>query len=403
MSITLDFILLFILVVIPGLIFKRFYFSGEFSKQFNSKDTVYKSIFYSIIPGIIIQIIAYWLYLVLRSPTFLHADLFCIFNELFAPTTSYSEVTKNFVEEEIHFFLLHEINVFILSAFLGYICYSLIRIFKLDIRFKILRFKNQWYYVFSGEIRSFRKFKHAAYLSINHPKESNKYKYFPPRVDILVQGEGTPILYTGLVIDYDLDSENINNIERLYLLGAHKYPITNQGDNLETDHENLETNQKTPINGDVFIIKGDKIINMNLTFIPSPERDNDHESTSRKSFKFVVYHIGFYLNILIFIYLTFINTPFINAVLPTLTEALKNHNWFERLFLSIIINFIISLLMPNEQIIKTETTIDTTTEVASESTQTTDKIKYTYSFKAFLLEFVIGLVLAIIYYFTIFK
>lgn len=56
MSITIGFIALFISIVIPGLLFFRFYYYGEFSKQFTTKDQISKIFFFSIIPGIIIQI-----------------------------------------------------------------------------------------------------------------------------------------------------------------------------------------------------------------------------------------------------------------------------------------------------------------------------------------------------------
>ncbi|THF48460.1 hypothetical protein E6C50_14345 [Flavobacterium supellecticarium] len=62
MNLTLGFIAFFIAIVIPGILFRRFFFYGEFSKQFNTKDPVLHSIFFSIIPGIVIQLVCFTIY-----------------------------------------------------------------------------------------------------------------------------------------------------------------------------------------------------------------------------------------------------------------------------------------------------------------------------------------------------
>jgi hypothetical protein len=109
MSFTIDFLLLIILVVIPGLLFKRFYFQGEFSKQFSTKDSVYKSVFYSIIPGVLIQLIGYLIYVGVRKHDFTNNDLICVFKELFGSSDNYSNITNEFVEKGISNFILHDL------------------------------------------------------------------------------------------------------------------------------------------------------------------------------------------------------------------------------------------------------------------------------------------------------
>src|SRR5690554_7532128 len=70
MAITLDFFLLFLLFIIPGLVFKRLYFFGEFSKQFSLKDNAYTILFFSFIPGIFFQVLGYLVYWLVHDPTF---------------------------------------------------------------------------------------------------------------------------------------------------------------------------------------------------------------------------------------------------------------------------------------------------------------------------------------------
>lgn len=403
MSITIDFILLFILVVIPGLIFKRFYFLGEFSKQFSTKDSVYKSIFYSIVPGVLIQVFGYWIYSLSRTPNFGNKELFSIFNEIFLSTHNYSSITGNFVDNEIQYFLLHEFNVFVLAAFLGFLCYTLIRIFKLDIRFKILRFKNQWYYVFSGEIRAFKKFKNVSSILIDSTVEDNEYKYFPPKIDVLVEGEGKPVLYSGYLIDYDLDYENINNLEKIYLLGAHKFRTLHKDED-PTDLIIEGSRVKVPIKGDLFILKGDKILNMNLTFIPSPEL---HKGRIEKKKKFdlnnfilhTIYYTGSTINILIFIYLAFINLSFLKDIFPSITDFVKDFNWFDRVLLASVINVGLSLLMPAREENKSRKSKTKGSAENKAKPVKLEKGKLEYESDLFIGKIVILIILAVLHYF----
>src|SRR5690554_8222203 len=75
MAIALDFFLLFLLFIIPGLVCKRLYFFGEFSKQFSLKDNAYTILFFSFIPGIFFQVLGYLVYWLVHDPTFELYDL----------------------------------------------------------------------------------------------------------------------------------------------------------------------------------------------------------------------------------------------------------------------------------------------------------------------------------------
>lgn len=350
MSFTADFILLFILVVIPGLLFKRFFFYGEFSKQFTTKESIYKSLFYSIIPGIILQLFAYWLYMTIRTSQFTNEEILNIFKELFSSKSEYSVSTKLFFSNGFNYFLLHELTVFFLAILSGHFVARIIRFFKLDIHFKILRFQNQWYYIFSGEIRDFRKFKHLK-LKIGEKPEINKEndpKSLPPYGDILVENGGEQVLYTGFIVDYDLNYDNLNELDKIYLKGASRYR-----DFRPEDVENcLETNgikTKVPIKGDVFILKADKVLNINLTFIPINQFEQEKNQLWTKVIS-RIYNIGIIINLFILLYFVFINSSLINRVCPPLNDFVGNANIISRLLLGFTIIQIMTILLPNELI-----------------------------------------------------
>lgn len=347
MGITFQFILLFVLIIIPGLLFKRLYFFGEFSKQFNTKDTVYKAIFYSIIPGIIIQISIYWIYVRGFSPDFSHDDVVCIFKELFSNDFGYSDPTISFMNGGVSSFIIYCVCVNAAAAIFGFLGSRLVRFFRLDISSKFLRFKNQWYYIFSGEIRSFKKFNKlhtiGTALALNIKKD-NKYKYYPPYADILVNQNGKTELYTGYVVDYDLSYENISHLDKIYLIGAHRYrPLKS----VEYDN-NLKifgNKVKKAIEGDIFILKAEQILNMNLTFIPHLEEGKGNKV--KESGYPIIYRAGMILTGLWFVYVVFY--PLIDGVESTLGTYIGTHSLGGRFLLAILGVQLISVIIPNKE------------------------------------------------------
>ena len=265
MVITFNFLFLFTLIVIPGLLFKRFYFYGEFSKQFNSKEKVYKSIFYSIIPGVIIQSSVYFLFLFIFKSDIQLSTLLVVSKELFANNNEYSIPTCEFLESGYIRVLYYLLFVFSIAIFTGWFLSRLVRWFKFDIRFKNLRYKNSWYYTFSGEIRTFKKFLNASQKLNDDDEKLKSYEYYPPYADILVSENGGSNLYSGYIIDYELDFEDLNSINRLYLAKASRYRPKREGEDL-TNLDVKGSRIKVPISGNIFVLNGANIQNINLTF-----------------------------------------------------------------------------------------------------------------------------------------
>ena len=82
MNFTFGFIVFFVSIIIPGILFRRFYFYGEFSKQFNTKDPVLHSIYFSIIPGIILQIFGIIIYSFYTPNELNFYNIFIVFRDL---------------------------------------------------------------------------------------------------------------------------------------------------------------------------------------------------------------------------------------------------------------------------------------------------------------------------------
>ena len=101
----------------------------------------------------------------------------------------------------------------------GFIANNIIRWLKLDTRIKLFRFKNEWFYVFSSELLQFKKFRDSHAVR----KRENSVFLFAI-VDVQVQKNASNVdLYSGVLVDYDLNPRDISKIDRLYLSQAKKY------------------------------------------------------------------------------------------------------------------------------------------------------------------------------------
>jgi hypothetical protein len=298
MNLTIGFIAFFISIVIPGILFRRFYFYGEFSKQFNTKDPVLHSIFFSIVPGIVVQIfclIIYHLSLGFES-SFLNA--FVIFRDFTSDgSNGTQEATKSFIDNDIIRFFIYSLATFIFSSFIGFVCSRFIRFQKWDKKFKLFRFKNQWYYIFSGEVLNMKKFEDAHKISFKGNKgvdQNTLMTYADILVSVSEQNDRKE-LYTGYVADYDLKSDDITQLDKVYLIDTHRYKKKdkvldengNEIKNVEIDNEGNPTKSRNRVKvpGDIFILKASNIVNMNLTYIPSKSKKAENEAKKQKQLR----------------------------------------------------------------------------------------------------------------------
>lgn len=385
MSITFGFVLIFTIIIIPGLLFQRFYYFGEFSKQFNTKDTIYKSIFYSVIPGILIQLLGILIYFSAHEISFKNDLIFSIFHEISSPPEEgLSDNTIKFINNSIHLFLIHLLNTYILSISLGYILTTLVRYFNLDKLLKILRFKNQWYYVFSGEILNFKKFKKIGLIIGEIKGEYNKYKHYPPYVDVLIDNNSNESsLYSGYLIDYDLDSNNINNLDKIYLIGAHRFREKKDSDSKKIVHG---SKAKISIKGDIFILNAKNIQNMNITFIPKSLEKKNNLTKDKKTFKEYIYNILLLLKFLTIAYIYLINLNILETLIPQLTLYLSDSSFFQKTLTILIITQFLSLFSP---------------EKIKSNNEDEGKFYFSYNWSEFIGKFLMLVIFSLIYYFFI--
>ncbi|KIX20720.1 hypothetical protein SY27_12585 [Flavobacterium sp. 316] len=352
MNLTLGFIAFFISIVIPGILFRRFFFYGEFSKQFNTKDPVLHSVFFSIIPGIVIQIIAFIIYNLSLGFETSYLDVFTIFRDITSDGANGTQTaTKNFINNDIITFFLYSLGVFAFASFSGWLCSRLIRTLKWDKKYKLFRYNNQWYYIFSGEVLNMKKFEDAHNVSFKNNK-GQEQDTLMTYADILVsvsEQNDRKELYTGYVVDYDLKSDDITQLDKVYLIDTHRYKKKEKNidkEGVEIKDENpTQSRNRLKVPGDIFVLNAKNIVNLNLTYIPSIKKKIEKEAKKQRIFSKI--QIGYLISILIIIFVHFFY-KILNLDESFLSNYFVKTGFWGKLLVILFINQFIVLFVPFE-------------------------------------------------------
>ena len=270
MNLTTAFLFLFITIVIPGFIFQRIYFFGEFSKQFTTKENIPKLLLTSLIPGLLISILYLPLYNYLVCNDVKIEEILTLFEKL-----SKSEVNKDskslLLFGNYSDFLNYCFWECLMTVALGFLfSRAIVRGFRLDRKWKTLRYKNQWYYVFSGEIFEFNKFKRATQTLSKNGRKGKEVQL--ARADILIKGAEGSELYSGFVADYDLNPTDISKLDNIYLLDAIRYKTIELVEGA-VNIKQPKVIEKKLIPGELFVLNMANVVNINVSYLLTPVKD----------------------------------------------------------------------------------------------------------------------------------
>lgn len=197
--------LLILWLLLPAVAFRRGYYSGAFSKQYFTEGF-----------GTLI-LRAFLLAVVLHTGAF--TALWASGVEL---AGAYPTVLRYvFSDGETHLVAIAPRAWSLLAltgglipvgAVTGYLVHRVVRRWRLDRRFKSLRFRNYWHYVLRGEIREFADAK-ALFPS---RRKVIGYTF----IDALAATSEGDVIYDGILVDYELGSDN--EIQFLVLTGTRR-------------------------------------------------------------------------------------------------------------------------------------------------------------------------------------
>ncbi len=253
-----------VILIVPGIIFKRFFFQGAFSGQFNSglfADRIITSLFW----GILVQIITILTFS--RIINISYQDWRIMLQTLYRNViiNKLPEVTAG----QLVNVLFYAVYSLLLAASLGFILYKIIRWLGLDLKIPAFRFLNQWHYYFKGEILRTPEF-----------KITGRGNVISTEVDLLLKSDdGKSNLFSGLLTQYALNTKN--ELETLYLTGTTRYS------------QSLRTVKHIP--GDIFVIPFSTIQNINIRY-------NFQVSQNPQVFKYITVSFSAVLLLLCLIY-----------------------------------------------------------------------------------------------------
>lgn len=221
----------------------------------------------------------------------------------------------------MNYFIWYSVAVYFVARLAGITLYNTIRKLRLDHKFKVFRFKNQWAYIFTGEILNFPKFR-------NEKESKANLKYLFPYVDVLVQkNERETLLFSGYIKDYELDCTNIQVLDKIYLTRAKRYSEGNK--------------KPKPVPRDILIIPGRELKNINVQYVYSDK----HKKKSLKRRKVFFTFLNIFLLIGISCSLPLFFIPFRAIEWPFYIEFF-DLNWSKRLYLWFVTGSLYSLIFP---------------------------------------------------------
>lgn len=229
---------LIILIVFPGLFFRKGYYSYPFSKKWIPENLA-SDLIYSILPSVLLHVA--FGYAISNWVTFHHHQVdYDIFLK-FLSSNSDSQCAKDCIENiEEHKFCIfwYHVSLWTASFLLGHLCRIFVKGFKLDLLIKGLRFNNEWHYILSGEIMY---------------KINGKYFSDLRFVTVVLKSDKSTITYKGMLADYQLGSKGtldticLRHTERLIW--------------------KREKSEYVNVDGDIFVIPANEIANLNIDYL----------------------------------------------------------------------------------------------------------------------------------------
>lgn len=230
--------------------FLRFYYTGQFSKEY-FKQTFFGVFLSTFVPSLFFQ--SLWFYSVKIFNY--HIDL-SILGDLISKDPL-SLTFKN-IQDNFSVIILYNVTLIVFSSLIGYGLGYFITKNKLDRKYKLLRFKNAWHYIFTGQ---FFDFPRATYDLTKDKPEEIDYIF----IDALVQIKEGTMLYEGMLVGYVLSDKL--GLETITLMEAKRRYLKDDFSNKKAKHYNIP--------GHVIVLKYSEIVNLNFSYFKLEVTENN--------------------------------------------------------------------------------------------------------------------------------
>lgn len=257
MSIALSTLVLFFLLI-PGVLFRRLYYTEEFSRQY-FKETFSAVFIATIVPSLLFQVIWYFL-----AKSMGHEVDLTILGDLVSrepKTNTFQNIMVNSGN-----ILWYNLSMFAAAGLSGYLLKKLVRRNRWDRSFKFFRFQNSWHYILKGE---FFDFPRAQFTLIEDTVEDIEFVF----VDAIVQIGSESYLYDGILVDYNLSSDG--GLETISLSNTKRRNLSDDSKINNKGKKEDNSSKYYPITGHILVLKYSEIKNLNFKYLTLEVDENE--------------------------------------------------------------------------------------------------------------------------------
>lgn len=256
MSIALSTLILFFLLI-PGIAFRRFYYSEEFSREY-FRETFFAVFIATIIPSLFFQFSWYYL-----AKLFGQSIDLSVFGDLVS--ASPSKKTFNNIEDNALKITMYNLTMFLLAGFSGYLLKKIVRRYRWDRTHKFFRFQNSWHYILKGE---FFDFPRAEIILERDTVEDIEFVF----VDAILEINNESYIYDGILVDYELS--NNGGLDTISITNAQRRNIKDDSEISKKGKKKDNLSKYYPIEGHILVLKYCEIKNLNFTYYTLEPIDN---------------------------------------------------------------------------------------------------------------------------------
>ncbi|UOY06520.1 hypothetical protein L0P88_21675 [Muricauda sp. SCSIO 64092] len=248
MNIALSTLVLFFFLI-PGIVFRRFYYSEEFSREY-FRETFFAVFIATILPSLFFQIL--WFYLVKLFGE--NVDLF-VFGDIVSAKPSRASFIN--IEQNAVKILIYNATMFITAGFTGFLTKQIVRNQKWDRTRKFFRFQNSWHYILKGEFFDFPR----ADITLERDTVEDIEFVF---VDAVIEINNASYIYDGILVDYELSQDG--GLDTISLTNAQRRNLKDDAEVSDEGKTKENLSNYYPIDGHILVLKYSEIKNLNFTY-----------------------------------------------------------------------------------------------------------------------------------------
>lgn len=258
--------ILIIVFLLPGYLFRKGFYNFPYSRHLN-KSNSFDEISSILICSVVLHLLFYLLLDYYQLLDDLKAFIIFYYDDYEIIKNHSNFIQKNNLRLSFSNVTLMFFGFWIASLHIGLILNKNIREFKLDTKIRFFKYSNDWYYYLSG-------------LVLDYPDEvGDSSEVNLVYIDILTRiNDETSILYSGILVEYNLDSNG--NLKNISLNGAVRHVFK--------PNNNKPKIIKFPTS--YLIIPADEIININIRYFKDLATDTSREYSEAKLIKIVLQH-----------------------------------------------------------------------------------------------------------------